>query len=149
MYCRIRVCWTRLIALLMGVLLLAPIGCSDKGLPIVPVRGKVTFDGGPPPKPGSIAFAPISVADGLPHRPGTANFGTDGQFEVTSFRENDGLVAGTYQASVDCWLQNPSATDPSSFERFNAVPKGFQPPPVTVDADASVVEVVIDVPKKK
>jgi hypothetical protein len=123
-------------------------GCSDNGLPMVPVYGKVTFAGGPPPKPGSITFSPISIEPGLPNRPGTAQFDTNGEFQVTSFKKNDGLVAGTYQANIACWLKSPSASDPSSFDRFNAVPKGFEPPQVVVGADAGEVEVVIDVPKK-
>jgi hypothetical protein len=139
---------TYYLAASVGVVLTCFLGCTDSGLPIVPVRGKVTFNGGPPPKPGSVTFSPISVAEGLPHRPGTANFDTSGEFEATSFKPGDGLIEGTYQASVDCWLQNPSASDPGSFERFNAVPKGFQPPTVEVKADAGVVEVNIDVPKK-
>jgi hypothetical protein len=123
-------------------------GCNDNGLPLVPVHGKVTFAGGPPPKPGSIAFAPIEIADGLPHRPGTASFDNSGEFEVTSFRPGDGLIEGTYQATIDCWLKSPTASDPSTFERFNAVPKGYNPPPIEVKSDAGEVEVVIDVPKK-
>jgi hypothetical protein len=149
MHCRNGERLRRIIGIPAVVFLLGHAGCDDSGLPTVPVRGKVTFAGGPPPKPGSVAFAPITVAEGLPHRPGTANFGTDGEFQVTSFHENDGLIPGTYQASVDCWLKNPNPSEPSSFERFNAVPKGFQPPPITVDADAGVVEVAIDVPKKE
>jgi hypothetical protein len=137
------------VAISLALIVMGLNGCSDNGLPLVPVRGKVTFAGGPPPKPGSVAFAPIAVADGLPHRPGTANFDTSGEFEVTSFRENDGLIAGTYQASVDCWLQNPNPSDPRTFERYNAVPKDFSPPPITVDSEAGEVEIVIDVPPKK
>jgi hypothetical protein len=138
-----------LLALSFVVIMLGLAGCNDSGLPTVSVRGKITFAGGPPPKPGSIAFAPMSVSEGLPHRPGMANFGTDGEFQVTSFRENDGLIPGTYQASVDCWLQNPNPSVPSTFEKYNAVPKDFHPEPITVDPEADVVEVVIDVPKKK
>jgi hypothetical protein len=124
-------------------------GCSDNGLPMVPVRGKVTFAGGPPPKPGTITFMPMTVDVGLPRRPGTANFGTDGEFQVTSFRENDGLVAGTYQAAIECWMREPSASDPTTFERFNHVPKSYEPEPVVVNADADEVVVNLDVPKKK
>jgi hypothetical protein len=133
--------------LLMSLALFA--GCNDSGLPLVPVYGTVTFAGGPPPKPGSITFMPVTVAEGLPRRPGTANFDTSGVFQVTSFRENDGLVAGTYRASIDCWLKDPSASDPTTFERFNAVPKDFQPPEIIVSEDAGKVQVNFDVPPKK
>jgi hypothetical protein len=134
-----------ILALIVGL----AAGCNDTGLPLVPVYGKVTFDGGPPPKPGSITFMPLTVGEGLPRRPGTANFDTSGKFRVTSFRENDGLVAGTYRASIDCWLKDPSASDPTTFERFNAVPKNYEPPEIIVSEEAGEVEVNFDVPKKK
>lgn len=124
-------------------------GCSHDGLPMVPVRGKVTIAGGLPPKPGTITFMPLTVAEGLPHRPGTAIFNTAGNYQVTSFRANDGLVVGTYRAAIQCWKQPPSASDPTSFERFNLVPKDFQPPDVTVAADSGEVVVNFDVPKKE
>jgi hypothetical protein len=140
----------RPLALALAVVLLgAVMGCSDSGLPLVPVSGKVTFAGGPPPKPGSITFVPIAVAEGLPNRPGTANFDVSGKFRVTSFKPNDGLVPGTYQANLDCWMRDPYAHDPTTFERFNHVPRDYQPPPVTVDPDADEVVVNFDVPKKK
>jgi hypothetical protein len=137
-------------ALPILVILLGSIaGCSDSGLPLVPVHGTVTFAGGPPPKPGSITFMPLTVAEGLPRRPGTANFDTSGKFQVTSFRENDGLVAGTYRASIDCWLRDPNASDPTTFERFNAVPKNYEPATITVSEEAGEVEVNFDVPPKQ
>ena len=138
------------VALPIGILVLGLVaGCNDSGLPIVPVYGKVTFAGGSPPKGGSITFSPIQVAEGLPSRPGTASFDESGKFQVTSFQQNDGLVPGTYQASLDCWMQTPYADDPTTFERFNHVPKTYQPPPITVSADADEVEVNFDVPPKK
>jgi hypothetical protein len=133
----------------VGVLLSCLLGCSDNGIPVIPVNGKITFAGGPPPKPGSITFTPISVAEGLPNRPATAMFNVDGAFQVTSFKENDGLIPGTYHARVDCWKQQPTLNNPITFETYNDVPKDFMPPPIAIGADADVVEVVIDVPKKK
>ncbi len=133
----------------IAVLLASIAGCNKSALTIVPVHGKVTFNGGHPPKPGSITFTPIRVAEGFPNRPGTADFGESGEFQITSFRENDGLVPGTYHASVECWMRNPNASDPTTFERFNYVPKGYQTPDITVSADAREVDVNFDVPPKK
>jgi hypothetical protein len=137
-----------LVLVLVG-LSCAVVGCGDSGLPLVQVHGTVTFAGGPPPKPGNVTFTPIAVEAGLPNRPGSAVFDTDGRFQVTSFRENDGLVPGTYHANVSCWMGAPSSSDPSSFERLNYVPSGFKSAPIVVKADADSVEVKIDVPKKK
>jgi hypothetical protein len=133
--------------LLIATLLLATTGCSEDGLPLVPVSGKVTYAGGPPPTEGSISFAPVSVEEGLPRRPGRAAFKTDGTFEVTSFNEGDGLIPGTYAARISCWMGQPVSEDPSSFERLNYVPKTYRPE-VIVKPDDESVEVNFDIPKK-
>lgn len=129
--------------------LLAIVGCgdADKAM-VVPVSGKVTFAGGPCPKPGTITFSPTAVAEGFPRRPGTAAFKEDGVFVATSFTEGDGLVPGVYTASITCWNGKPSGDDPGSFERLNLAPADYQPE-VTVDANGDVVELTFDVPPKK
>jgi hypothetical protein len=117
---------------------------------MVPVRGKVTFQGSAPPARGTVIFVPITVQEGLPRRPGSAEFGTDGVFRVTSFRQNDGLLPGIYSAKVTCWKGNPyTSGDPTAFDKFSYVPKDFNPQPVEVDSKLGKVEVAIDVPKKK
>jgi hypothetical protein len=135
-------------SLVVGVLLTTS-GCGEKGLPLVPVSGKVTFAGSAPPAEGVITFTPIKVQEGLPHRPGSGGFDKQGDFQVTSFKQGDGLIPGTYHPSVTCWMGKPSSSDPGSFERLNYVPKDFQAPPVVVDASKDKVEIAIDVPKKK
>jgi hypothetical protein len=137
--------------ILLLAVLLAKVctGCGKSGLPMVPVSGKITFVGAPPPAAGSIAFNPISAQNGLPRRPGTAQFGTDGVFRVTSFKQNDGLLPGKYSARIECWKGNPAtSSDPNAFERLNFVPKDFQPALVAIEAGSGAVEVNIDVPKK-
>jgi hypothetical protein len=114
------------------------------------VNGTITFQGAPPPAIGRISFVPISVTEGLPRRPGSAAFGTDGTFQVTSFTKDDGLVPGTYSARIECWKGNPATSgEPNAFEKLNYVPKDFAPPPVVVDAKSGHVDVTIDVPLKK
>src|SRR5688572_27101911 len=81
-------------------------GCGeDRGL--VPVRGRVTFDGGPPPKPGRLNFGPTKSADGFVQRPGHAGFDADGKFEVTSYQSGDGLTPGSYRINVLCVERDP------------------------------------------
>ncbi len=140
---------TRICCFLTLALLGASAGCGNNGLPLVPVHGKVTFAGNPPPMAGMITFMPIAVAEGLPRRPGRAHFDEQGAFQVTSFKDNDGLIPGNYQPSITCWMKQPTSNDPTSFERYNYVPKGFQASEVKVEQDAGSVEVTIDVPKKK
>jgi hypothetical protein len=136
------------VLLLLLTLLIGIPGCSDNALGLVPVSGKVTFAGQPPPKGGTITFNPITVQEGLPRRPGTAQFDQDGTFTVTSFKKGDGLVPGTYHPRVACWKAPPDSNDPSSFERLNYVPKDFEPEPILVEAGADSVDVTINVPRK-
>lgn len=124
-------------------------GCGKDGVPTVPVHGTITFSGAQPPAAGTITFTAIAAEPGLPRRPGTAEFDKSGAFKTTSFIENDGLIPGTYRPKITCWMGAPSSSDPTSFERLNAVPGDFQAPDVKVNRDDEIVNVVIDVPKKK
>lgn len=133
----------------MIALALATLGCGPEGLPTIPVSGKVTFNNGPCPASGTIAFSPISVEEGLPRRPGTAEFTQDGEFHATSFRPGDGLLPGVYRVMISCWSGEPTNTDPSSYERLNCVPRGYKPEEIVVERSADAVEVNIDVPRKK
>jgi hypothetical protein len=139
----------RHLIIIAGMCLFALMGCKQSSLPLVPVSGKVSFAGGAPPAAGTITFVPVAVEAGLPQRPATAHFGPDGTFQVTSFKKDDGLLPGTYQPNVICMTGEPVENDPSSYDRLNAVPKNFVPPPVVVDASKGKVEVAIDVPAKK
>ena len=125
------------------------LGCAGSDGPlVVPCKGKVTFAGGPCPKGGTITFSPMSVAAGMPRRPGSATFNEDGYFVVSSFGDGDGLVPGTYAAAISCWEGNPSGDDPGSFDRLNLVPADFSPE-VVIAPDADEVEANFDVPQKK
>jgi hypothetical protein len=132
-----------------GMCLCTVTGCKHNALPLVPVSGKVSFAGAAPPAAGTVTFVPVAVDAGLPQRPATAHFARDGMFQVTSFKKDDGLLPGTYQPNVICMTGEPSESDPSSYDRLNAVPKNFVPQTVIVDANARSIEVAIDVPAKK
>ena len=126
-------------------------GCGKgSDLPLVPVTGELTFDGNPPPAGGSINFMLVkgSGISGLPDRPGRANFGTDGKFEVSSFKKGDGLLPGKYTANVICFVGTPSEADPSSYERLSRVPRDYHPE-LVVEEDGGPRHVKYDVPPKK
>jgi hypothetical protein len=92
-------------------LLVMPGGCGSGEPGVVPVRGKVTLDGGPWPKEGTITFTPVAGAQGADPskaRPGTGKFATDGSFTVTSFEAGDGLFPGQYEVSVECLDSAPT-----------------------------------------
>jgi hypothetical protein len=112
---------------------------------MVPVSGTVTVGGAAPPTGGAIYFAPLTVAEGLPRRPGRAEFDASGNYEVTSFEDSDGLVPGTYRVRVECWKVAPTMDKPGeSYLTEDAVL-----PELVVAADAGSISHDIDVPPKK
>lgn len=103
-------------------------GCGSSTTQTVAVKGVVTLNGGPWPKPGTIQFAPAAPAPGFPLRPGAGTFQADGAFKVTSFTPGDGLVPGKYEVSVECWesemQMSPTGGDPLPGK--SAVPDKFR-----------------------
>jgi hypothetical protein len=118
-------------------------GCRHSHLPpTVPVRGVVTFDGQACPGPGGLRFMPVTVQEGLPRRPGRAAFDKDGRFEVTSFREGDGLVPGTYRVQVECWQVEPAQGTPG----VSFIAADYAAPDLVVAEDEREVKADYDVP---
>jgi hypothetical protein len=140
----------------IGALMLLPMvaaGCgSGHGLPLVPVSGQITFQGGPPPAQGSITFVQTgdSGIEGLPKRPGRAAFGTDGKYQATTFEEGDGLLPGTYEVNIMCL--DPAAQSGQPFDDVSYVPADYRAEQIVVDKDSGSIEKNYDVPlnpKKK
>jgi hypothetical protein len=128
------------------------LGCGSNKLPTVPVSGRVTFAGGPPPARGTITFMPHSGSSpaGLPAKPGTALFETDGSFKVTSFQPGDGLLPGTYGVGIRCVEDLPSqSANPDSTSVRDHVPQGFHPDALVVKEGQDAIELTYDVPAKK
>jgi len=134
-------------ALLASALLI--VGCGERRLSMVPVSGEVTFDGGPPPAAGRISFSPNETFGDLPRRPGMAQFGTDGKFQVTSFREGDGLVPGRYRVKVSCLSGLPDITKRDSTESVSYVAPGYEPDELIVEIGSNPIVVNYDVPQRK
>lgn len=134
------------------MLALVPVlaGCGGSEMPMVPVSGTLTFNGGPPPARGAINFMLVDGTgkSGLPNRPGGATFGTDGKFVVSSYKQGDGLMPGTYTATVVCFVGSPSEADPSSYARLSRVPEDYHPE-LIVQEGAEPIVVTLDVPEKK
>ena len=86
-------------------------GCGNQGPEMVSVRGKVTLQGGPWPRPGIVNFTPVKAAEGLPSKPASGRFDVDGSFVATT-GEYSGLIPGEYRVSVTCWLREPGDNDP-------------------------------------
>lgn len=132
-----------LVVALAGMLVAGTVGC-DSSRGVVPVAGMIRFAGKAPPARGYIYFVPLEPSaadnDDAP-RSGTALFEPDGSFEVTTFREGDGLRPGRYEARVDCSFPAEAHAAARS-----AVPASFQPPEVLIPGSGSrPVMVEIDV----
>lgn len=100
-------------------------GCRPKPPTTVPVRGRITYQGGAWPTPGTIVFAIVEPAAGFPGRPGAAEFDTDGRFVVKSWQNREGLLPGRYRLAVECWKAPPVMEGPPP---VSYVPKRYQDP---------------------
>ena len=119
----------------LGCLGICILGCGPSRPTTIPVRGTVTFNGGPPPAEGMITFPCIEPAPGFDRRPGRARFDTSGKYSATSFVDGDGLVPGTYRVRVECWKVAPSMEAQASpdSQGVSYIAEGFEPPTITVD----------------
>jgi hypothetical protein len=124
-------------------------GCGSKLPELVPVSGRVQFDGAPPPAAGIVNFLPVEGSSNVPTRPGSGRFGLDGAFAVTSFNGTKGLVPGRYHVRVECFARDPQPV-PGDYEKASHVPTGYQPPDLTIEpGQRAVGDLVYNVPKKK
>lgn len=109
----------------------------------IPVHGTVTFNGGPCPQSGTVHFAPLTAAEGLPLRPGSGDFDLNGTFKVTSFAPGDGLVPGTYRILIECWETYPGDFEPG----VSYIPEKYEPQQLIIEADSDeIIEVSYDIP---
>ena len=118
-------------------------GCGGGDRLTVPVEGRVTFDGGPCPAPGSIRFGPLETASGYPRRPGHAAFGTDGKFVAGAFEEDDGLVPGRYSVIIECWKDPPRDGKPG----ISYVPEDYPSHELVVEGTSDGIKADYDVSK--
>jgi hypothetical protein len=122
-------------------------GCGEKrGL--VPAKGRVTFDGQPPPKPGRLNFTPTKAAGGYPQRPGQATFDGEGTFVVSSYQAGDGLTPGEYKVNVICVERDPSPS-PGGLEAVTYVAPEYKGQVVAVADGSGPIDLKVDVPLKK
>jgi hypothetical protein len=135
-----------LLSILCGVL----VGCGDSGFQLVPVSGQLTFDGKPAPAGGTISFTPMgdTGTSDLPRRIGSAIFNTDGNFVVSSYKKDDGLMPGRYTVKIVCWVGTPSERNPKSYIDLDRVPQDYRPD-LTVEKGSAPMVVKYDIPPKK
>jgi hypothetical protein len=121
-------------------------GCS--GGDIVPVEGKVTFEGGAPPHPGRLSFVSIEKSDDFPQRDGSAAFTTSGEFSAKTGTET-GLVPGKYRIEVTCNKYEPDYSKKDPFGDATVVDPSYVPQEITVERGKPQRNITIDVPLKK
>jgi hypothetical protein len=90
------------------LLALVALGCGSDLPKMVPVAGRVTFDGQPPPGPGTIYFLPQEAAEGFPSRPATGDFDATGAYRAKTFEPGDGLLPGKYTMHIECYQTPPN-----------------------------------------
>ncbi len=91
--------------LIVAVLALTLASCANGRKPVVPVRGKV-FLGGKPADGALVVFNPVGDKDPNAVRP-QGTVGSDGAFEMTTYKENDGAPPGEYSVTFVWLLENP------------------------------------------
>lgn len=132
----------------VAIVLVAAAGCGGNPLGLIPVDGRVTFDGGPPPKPCSLTFVPEPSAETSAagrSRAGRADADEAGKFRASTFRPGDGLLPGRYKVHVVCWEVHATDDTPG----VSHVPTGFQAPPLVVPAGERNATYTVDVPIAK
>lgn len=132
---------------LLALVCVAVAGCS-RGPGIVPVRGRVTLNGGEWPKPGYIDFTPVKAAEGFPLIPAVARFEADGSYSVKT-GQLEGLMPGEYRIAVRCWQREPTDAAPGK----NYVPVRFTHPATSglelkVPPDSGPIEQDWDIPNR-
>lgn len=138
------VAWAGFVATALFAILF--VGCG-KQYGTVPVRGKVTFNGGPVPAKGVVYFTPLEASGNHPMRSATGDFGTDGSYTTFSFADVEGLFPGVYEAHLHCWKVPPRMDGPRAVSYLPAKyskgdTSGLK---LTVEEGASATEFNIDV----
>ena len=125
------------------------VGCDIGKFPLVPVQGRVTFDGATCPKAGNVTFQPIKIEEGLPRRPASAQFDVDGAYEVNAFPGQEGVLPGRYRVEVTCYSGAPDFSKSDPWGAVNYIDSSYKPMELVVDASSDAMRVDIDVPRNK
>lgn len=90
----------------------------------------------------------IESPPGVPKRPCSGFFDTEGNLTFKTFNDGDGIIPGTYTVAIECWKVKP--LDPSGQPTMSYVPikyqsgmtSGFE---IKVEPGQSEVKVTFDV----
>lgn len=138
------------IGILSGLLIIAAGGCGggDGKVDVYPVKGTVTFNGKPMIGGGSITFVPTSPQEG---KTAGGIINEDGTYEMTTYAEGDGSMAGTFRVVVtQVTVQEPDyggdsdAGGTAPGEPVETVGMEDRIPPIYSDAAQSPATVTVE-----
>lgn len=132
-------------------LVLFLLGCGDPGPEIVPVKGTITYGGGPWPAAGGVLLAPVEAAAGQPVVPTIVTLAQDGSF-IAESSVGAGLVPGKYRVGVECWELPPDDSRKEHPFGKSYVPAKYKNPATSglafdVPSGSAAMEVKFDVPR--
>ncbi len=134
----------RIAAFLLPLALLLTAGCGGDLPEMIPAEGMVTFNGGPPPAPGSVALQPIEPVPGYSYRPASGRFNETGRFVITSWEPGDGVGPGKYRVQLECWKSPPNEATGSA--GVSHIPAGFNLPDLEVPPNSPKLQLKFEVP---
>jgi hypothetical protein len=92
----------------LAVALVASLATGCGGPRMAPVKGRVLFNG-QPVKDAAITFSPNGPAGKLETgKPGTGFTDSNGEFELSTFKNYDGAIVGTHSVTVSLDDTNPT-----------------------------------------
>jgi hypothetical protein len=124
------------------VAILSLVGCgpSDVRVPVVPVSGKISFQG-QSPAGAQIVLHPVSKVEGQSVAP-SASVKDDGSFQISAYDQADGAPPGDYVATVQ-WFK-VVADEGGSGRGPNVLPAKYASPetsPVKITVNSEATEV--------
>jgi hypothetical protein len=117
-------------------------GCGSDNGGMVPVTGHVTWEG-QPVTTGNITFTPAEVTKSA--RLATGQIQSDGSFAMTTLKQGDGVLPGTYRVAISSAPPPPMEIIEGQVIPTGPVPVSYNDPSssgleVTVEAGDAVVQ---------
>lgn len=127
------------VCLFASLVLAAALGCGSSAGDLVPVAGRVTWEGAAVTS-GNVTFVPAAAAAGA--RPSTGQIQADGSYQMSTFTKGDGVPPGTYRVAIDSTPPPPIEVMPGQQLPMGPVPASYANPETsgleaTVEAGAA------------
>ena len=103
-------------------------GCSNGPEPTYSVQGVVTVDD-VPLEGGSILFEPVEPVPGGNYYSARGTIDAAGRYELSTFGEQDGAVAGKHYVMV--FEQEKQLSDDPNLVRYTLIPEAYHTPQTT------------------